>query len=150
MQVTAPSLLFAMSLLAAVPAKSADSVSLCQVLKTPAEYEQKELVITAGYRVGYEWQELICFACPTAERIWVEFRPDVAGNSKLPRVTAFDQLVKVTFRGTFSGAGHRYGHENGYAFQFVVAEVKSAKRVWKLNSRQSEIPTDVKSKVCER
>ena len=124
-------------------------VKLCAVLKNPSGNDQKQFVITAGFRVGYEWQELLCYDCPTSERVWVEFDPAAKGISKLPKSEAFHQLYKVTLRGTFEARSHRYGHENGYAFQFRVMEVKSAKLLWSLTPGKTDIPVDVKSMVCE-
>lgn len=124
------------------------SLSLCAVLKDPSLYQQKDLVIAAGYRVGFEWQELLCFTCASNDRVWVEFDPDTKGISKIPKSRTFDQLYKVTFRGTFEG-GSLYGHNSGYAFQFQVSEVKSAELVWRLATRHKEIPADVKACVCE-
>ncbi|HEX3880561.1 MAG TPA: hypothetical protein VHW24_26445, partial [Bryobacteraceae bacterium] len=52
-----------------------------------------------------------------------------------PESSAFDQLEKVTFQGTFEGPGS-YGHLGGYRYQFNVNEVKTAVRVWKLNRKE--------------
>lgn len=136
-------------------AVGAEVVRLCDVLKQPAQYQSKELVITAGFRVGYEWQVLVCYDCPSngcsdcgkLYDVWVEFEPGVKGSSRLSKVVAFDQLEKVTFQGTFHGPG-TYGHLGGYRYQFNVNEVKAAVRVWKLNRKANDAPSKVKASVC--
>jgi hypothetical protein len=132
------------------PATGAEVVDLCDVLGSPGQYEHKELVVTAGFRVGYEWQELVCYVCPSKGRIWVEFTRDTRGASKLPKVKAFDQLEKVTFQGLFEGREKAYGHLSGYRFRFIVTEVKAATRVWKLNPKENDAPAETKAAVCDR
>jgi hypothetical protein len=138
-------------------AAGAEMVRLCDVLKNPSQYKSKELLITAGFRVGFEWQVFVCYECTSTCKecndqreqlydVWVKFEQGVKGASKLPKVKAFDQLEKVTFQGTFEGPGS-YGHLGGYRYQFNVNEVKAAVRVWKLNRKQNDAPPDVKAKV---
>jgi hypothetical protein len=55
------------ALLFARLAAGADAVRLCDVLKNPNQYEGKELIISAGFRVGYEWQALVCYDCTSTE-----------------------------------------------------------------------------------
>ena len=149
-----------LALLLARLAAGAEAVRLCDVLKNPNQYQGKELVITAGFRVGFEWQALVCYDCAstatksatTSARIydvWVNFEQGVKGASKLPKVKGFDQLEKVIFRGTFEGPG-TYGHLGGYRYQFNVNEVKAAVRVWKVNRKENDAPPDVKETVCRR
>ena len=146
------------ALLFARLAAGAEVVRLCDVLRKPAQYQSKELIITAGFRVGYEWQVLVCYDCQSngcngdcgkLYNVWVEFEQGVKGSSKLPKVAAFDQLEKVTFQGIFQGPG-TYGHLGGYRYQFNVNEVKAAVRVWKLNRKENDAPPDVKASVCSR
>lgn len=137
-------------------AVGADVVHLCDVLRKPAQYQGKELIITAGFRVGYEWQVLVCYDCQgngcngdcgKLYDVWVEFERGVKGSSKLPKVAAFDQLEKVTFQGTLQRPG-TYGHLGGYRYQFNVNEVKAAERVWKLNRKENDASSKVKVSVC--
>jgi hypothetical protein len=139
-------------------AAGADDVRLCDLLKNPNQNQGKELIITSGFRVGYEWQALVCYDCTSQEYndqhpktydVWVNFEKDVKGASKLPKVKAFDQLEKVIFQGTFEGPG-TYGHLGGYRYQFNVREIKSAVRLWKLNRKENDAPADVKASVCRR
>ena len=151
-----------LALLLARLAAGAEAVHLCDVLKNPNQHEGKELVISAGFRVGYEWQVLVCYDCTSTTTskecnnqcgqiydVWVNFKHGVQGASKLPKVKAFDQLEKVTFQGTFEGPG-TYGHLGGYRYQFNVTEVKVAVRVWKLSRKENDAPPDVKASVCKR
>jgi hypothetical protein len=136
-------------------AGGAEVVRLCDVLRNPTLHRGKELSITAGFRVGYEWQVLVCYDCSTNEcsdcgklyDVWVNFEQGVKGASKLPKVAAFDQLEKATFQGTFEGPGS-YGHLGGYRYQFNVNEVKAAVRVWKLNPKENDAPSKLKASVC--
>jgi hypothetical protein len=134
----------------------AEVVRLCDVLRTPAQYQRRELIITAGFRVGYEWQVLVCYDCPSngcngdcakLYDVWVDFEHGVKGSSKLPKRAAFDQLEKVTFQGTFQGPG-TYGHLGGYRYQFNVNEIKAATRVWKLNPKENDASAKVKASLC--
>ena len=147
-------------MLAANLATGGEVVRLCDVLKNPSQYKGRELILTAGFRVGFEWQVLVCYECKSVCKtcdnqreqiydVWVNFEQDVKGAHKLPKVKAFDQLEKVTFRGTFEGPG-TYGHLGGYRYQFNVHEVNSAARVWKLHGNETDAPAQVKASVCGR
>jgi len=138
-------LLMVVSLQASNRPASGPSVSLCEVFANPSAYERKGLTITAGYRVGFEWSELSCFTCSSRDKVWVEFDPDVKGASKIGKAKRFDQLYKVTFVGTFEG-----GPGGGYAVQFRVIEVKTAKLRWRFGRRTTQIPEQVKAQACGR
>jgi hypothetical protein len=145
-----------LALLFARLAAGTEVVRLRDVLRESAQYRNKELIITAGFRVGYEWQVLVCYDCPSngcngdcakLYDVWVDFEKGIKLSSKLPKVAASDQLEKVTFQGTFQGPG-TYGHLGGYRYQFNVNEVKAAVRVWKLNRKGNDASSKVKASVC--
>jgi hypothetical protein len=84
-----------LALLFAGLAAGADGVRLCDVPRNPAQHQGKELIIGAGFRVGYEWQVLVCYDCTINEckgdcgklyDVWVNFERDVKESSKLPKV----------------------------------------------------------------
>jgi len=124
-------------------------VRLCDVLDHPRDFDGKELVLTAGLRLGFEWQELMCFTCNSAQRVWVEFDEDVKGWRRIGKARAFDQVYKVTVRGTFSTGDGTYGHLNGYRFQLHVSEIRRARRIWSFRDRQRELSPSLKATLCE-
>jgi hypothetical protein len=134
-------------LVAILPADGSD-VSLCSLLREPKAYSGREVTLTAGYRVGFEWQELACATCNATQRVWVEFDTGAKGARKLGKFTGkFDSLFRVRVRGLISERGH-YGHSNGYGYQFLVREVLSAERVWQMTPRQPTVPASVELEVC--
>jgi hypothetical protein len=120
----------------------------CSLVREPERYAGREVVVTVGYRAGFEWQELVCAACAVSVRVWAEFDPDVKGGRKLGKFTGrFDSLYRVRVRGVLSEGGH-YGHSNGYACQFLVREVLAAKRLWEMHPRQPLAPVTVQREAC--
>ena len=120
----------------------------CSLIHDPERYVGHEVVVTVGYRAGFEWQELVCACCATTVKVWAEFDPDVKGGRKLGKFTnRFDSLYRVRVRGVLSEPGH-YGHSNGYAYQFVVREVIAARRLWEMHPRQPKAPATRESEAC--
>ncbi len=124
-------------------------VSLCAVMQAPEKYDGQELTMTVGYRVGFEWQELVCSPCNIRNKVWVEFDPDLKGAKKLKPTDRFDSLYRVRIRGVFVGKQGHYGHLNGYPYQFLIQEILSAKRVWQITPRQDRIPDATAAAACQ-
>ncbi len=145
----APAFLCLLFLLVSSLAEGAD-ISICTVMQSPERYDGQELTMTVGYRVGFEWQELVCAPCNISQKVWVEFDSEVKGAKKLGKTTnRFDSLYRVRVRGTFVGEKGHYGHLNGYPYQFVIREVLSAKRLWQITPRQSKMPDGAAAAACQ-
>ncbi len=128
--------------------KAAD-ISLCSVMQSPEKYDGQELTMTVGYRVGFEWQELVCAPCKNSQRVWVEFDPDLKGGQKLGKSTGRDSLFRVRIRGVFVGVRGHYGHLNGYEYQFLVKEVLSANRLWQMTPLPPNVPANTAASACQ-
>lgn len=137
-------------LLLAVVVSSAQTqdTPFCSLLRQPERYAGREVIVTVGYRAGFEWQELVCAACGTTVKVWAEFDPDVKSGRKLGKFTGrFDSLYRVRVRGVLSERGH-YGHSNGYDHQFLIREVLAAKRLWEMNPHRPEAPQTSEREAC--
>jgi hypothetical protein len=120
----------------------------CSLLRDPERYARREVILTVGYRTGFEWQEIVCAACGIKVKVWAEFAPDLKGGRKLGKFTGrFDSLYRVRVRGVLSERGS-YGHSNGYDYQFFVREVLAAKRLWEMNPHQPEAPQIREREAC--
>lgn len=97
--------LLLLSVLLAGFVTGAEVVRLCDVLRNPGKYRGKKLSITAGFRVGYEWQALACYDCagvsgePNEKRedpylVWVEFSLDLRGASQASQSEGFRSTGK--------------------------------------------------------
>lgn len=141
-------LLASCGLLAAASSADSADISLCLLLRDPQRYAGRETTVTVGYRAGFEWQELVCAACGTTEKVWAEFDADVKGARKLGKFTGrFDSLYRVRVRGVLSERGH-YGHSNGYDYEFRVSEVLAAKRLWQMTPHQPKVPAEMLRDAC--
>ena len=133
-------------LLFSTRAKAGD-VSLCSVMSAPEKYSGVELTMTVGYRAGFEWQELVCSSCNIRNKIWVEFDPD-SSDEKLKSSDRFDSLYRVRIRGVFIGEKGHYGHLNAYEYRFLIREVLSAKRLWRMSPRKPKVPAAIEAAAC--
>jgi len=110
------------------------SVRYCDLVQNYKEYDGKHVVVRASYRYGEEWTELFGMNCRDRwENTWLEFVPE--DEKKLRRVKRkaprYQGTFNATFYGWFNSTGGRYGHLNGYAFEFRAEFLKDLKVVSK-------------------
>src|SRR6266404_9616721 len=59
------------------------TVEFCDLIRNPKLYDRKEVRVTAIYRLGYEWQDLYCLNCLSAENmVSLEFDSDFDSCTK--------------------------------------------------------------------
>jgi len=111
---------------AETPARAAQEVSYCELVKTPLSFSGKRIRVRAVYKYGFEIQRLdppTC--CPERGiKIWVEIGSGLEGGSlnlfhKLPKGMG---LALATLVGTFESGGP-YG-DGGYRFKFTVDHIE--------------------------
>lgn len=108
------------------PARSQTTVTLCELLRNPNEYNGKVVTVRATLRFGFEWSQLYCLDCLESGRAWLDLPSDLEEDQisrkalkKLPREAG---IVNLTVQGVFSSGG-TYGHENGYQFQIRAVRI---------------------------
>lgn len=132
-----------------VAANSALPVAYCDLVRDPRAYDGKLVAVQATYRYGEEWQELLCMECRDVGKTWLEFDSDSITRSKseLRKLPKNHGLVNGQFIGTFHSSGGRFG-DGGYAFKFVVKEVKNITIVARSGWELDLLSESVSSRVC--
>lgn len=127
-------------------------VNFCYLLKNPDAYKDKTVRVKATYRYGFEWSELYCSNCIGKGQVWVDFTESFSENSKKKYRKKLNEngdggrTVNVTFVGKFLAQG-RYGHMNGYPFNFIVEKVENAEIIYKYSPVFNSLPDEVKPKT---
>jgi hypothetical protein len=137
------------------PASETPVVSLCDLLRKPADYDGKEIKVRAQYHIGFEYLSLDDPSCKDyavvttphwiGNVVWAEFDESVEATTKPEIYSDFKRLasvccpagwrdteVELLVVGKFSRAGDKgYGHLGRYALQLVISrieEVRDTKR----------------------
>ncbi|HVR06409.1 MAG TPA: TonB family protein [Thermoanaerobaculia bacterium] len=137
-----------------VPSDLQAPTSLCIALASVDRGQERTIVVSGVYRVGYEAailydpQQLRCDE-DVQPLTWIEFAKD-ADTTVLDKILEKDDRAYVTFSGTLFGPpplepdtpklpdkwsagdrmrGTRYGHQNHYRTQLLVSRVVAAARV---------------------
>src|SRR5215467_6711320 len=107
-------------------ADTAATVSFCELVSNPERYKGKEVTVRATYKYGFEWQVLYCLSCLDRGRVWLEIADDLddASEKTLKRAPEGAGTVNLTVQGVLLSGG-RYGHLNGYQYQFVAHRVRN-------------------------
>ena len=127
---------------------------LCTILKSPSQYDGRQVVVEATYRAGFEASELYCLSCNDRGGVWVDFDgPDGSDNV----TKAIDRLLRKhrgTVNGTFSGVfhfqeGHKYGHLNSWSYQISLDSAQDLRLVDHLGLSPRALSSESRSKVCQ-
>lgn len=126
------------------------TVSLCTLLSKPAEYNGKEIRVSAQYHIGFEYSYFDDPSCKdyavettpywTGNTVWAEFGESVEAATKPEVYKKFrekanlccpsgwrDSQAEVVVTGRFFKAeveGEGYGHSGRYALQIIVNRVE--------------------------
>jgi hypothetical protein len=104
---------------------SQDSISFCDLLRNPAKYDGKEVIVRATWRYGFEWSQFDCIDCSTKGMTWLEISPELdEKSSRVLKHIPKAGIVNITVEGVFQSNGH-FGHLNGYANQFIARRVSN-------------------------
>jgi hypothetical protein len=125
------------------------SVSYCDLVRRPYEYDGKGVAVWATYRYGFEWQELFCVKCRGDRKTWLEFvemPPDV--HRALSLAPRHEGTLNATFQGTFRGTGGPFG-DGGYAFGFDVRSVRGIEVVSRKGWAPQRLSTAEQGKLCQ-
>jgi hypothetical protein len=104
----------------------------CELIESPEKFDKKLIRVKAVYRYGFEWSEIYSLKCETKKRIWVERIEKACKNAspidKLASAQKGGKTVGIIAVGRFrDGKDGRYGHLNGYNFQFEIECFDKAK-----------------------
>src|SRR2546423_8361139 len=72
-----------------IEAENNDPMPLCKFLGSPDRNENKEVMVRATYRVGYEASELYCLSCSEKSHVWVKFNSKDGGEKAAKAVSDF-------------------------------------------------------------
>jgi hypothetical protein len=96
----------------------------CELLRSPEQYNGKEVTVRATHQYGFEWSTLYCLNCLDKGKAWLDFSEDIDDFSEAALKSAPKDagIVNLTVKGTFM-SGSTYGHLNGYRYRFVARKV---------------------------
>ena len=133
--------------------KDIPTVAYCDLIRNPDTYSGKLVRISAVYRFGFEWQEFYCLDCFEMEtRTWVKFDDEESSCTRRvsKRLTkAWAGTFSMTVVGEFQSSRGRYGHENGYRYQFMVKCVEAQKRLLKSGFFPAQVPSGTLKDACK-
>ena len=116
------------------PSDSIPTVSYCDLVRNPSAYADKLIRVHATWVYGFEITALYDAACLDRDnRAWFEtvdedqLCPTSKKNFRKLKKEGFAK-ADVTVVGKLY-SGHRFGHENGYNFKFVVSCLERAKQI---------------------
>lgn len=128
------------------------TVEFCDLIHTPKLYDRKEVRVTAIYRLGYEWQDLYCLNCFSAENMAsLEFDSDFDSCTKRSlrrNLNSFEGTFAVTLVGTLFDSGDRYGYKGGYRFKFLAKCAERADRLLKDGRSPAVLPQKARDKIA--
>lgn len=134
---------------APAPEKPVQTVSLCDLVRSPRDFDQKRVRIQATYRYGFEWSELYCEDCLDVGLVWLDF--DTAFDESTDKKTRSrikwsekGRTVNITAVGKFYAVG-KFGHLGGYPFKFVAEYFERAEVI--LNDSPVTLPAKVRGKA---
>jgi hypothetical protein len=119
----------------------APTVSFCQLVRNPAQYDKLVVRTRALLRVDLENEVLYEPECDSPEsHVWAAFDPSyVHSNQQLKEklgellrrtATSPTRTVQVTIVGRFEGSnGKGYGHLDGYRYRFSIIRIEQADQV---------------------
>lgn len=139
------------------PNQLLETVSLCQLTQHWEQYDHKIVRIEANYRAGFEISEVYDPGCATSDHTaWVKLLPYGSPSpvpaeleAKLSELLKQKGRARITAVGEFDGpkkvdvppglspeatdamreTNSRYGHMNGWRFQFVFSRVEKVEPV---------------------
>lgn len=125
------------------------TVSFCEVLKNPQNFDQKSIRIKAIYRYGFEWSELYCLDCRDKGLVWLDFEDsfDSLTKSKVRKNIKWSEkgrTVNIIAIGKFYTNG-KFGHLGGYPYKFVAEYIESAEVI--LKDSPVVLPGEVRQKA---
>jgi hypothetical protein len=125
------------------------TVSYCDLVRSPEQYDGKEVNIFATYRYGFEWQEVFCLDCRNVAKTWLEIDDDMPSDSiKALRKAPKDAgIINAVFTGVFRSSGGPFG-DGGYRFQFTAKRISKIEVVYKDGRVPEMLPPDARKKVC--
>ena len=133
-------------------AKREIPVEFCDLIHNPKLYDRKEVRVTAIYRLGYEWQDLYCLNCLSAENMaLLEFDADFDSCTKRSVKRNLDSVegtFAVTLIGTLFDSGDRYGYKGAYRFKFLAKCAERADRLLRDGQSPAVLPQKVRDKVA--
>lgn len=105
--------------------KDISNVSLCRLLRSPEEFEQRAVRITAIFRRGFEKSEFYSLKCPSDMKVWVgghNNKECKKGREVLETDNNGDeQTAGVVVVGWFTGKEGRYRHSGGSRYYFYIS-----------------------------
>jgi hypothetical protein len=95
----------------AYDASKLPTVNFCELVQHPELYDGKQIRISAIYRLGYEWSDLYCSGCYSAEKmVLLEFEDEFESRTE-PRIVKslsdFEGTYAITLIGQFRDSGGR-------------------------------------------
>lgn len=124
-------------------------VDYCDLIRHASDYDGKAVAVKATYRYGFEWQELYCVGCAAPSKIWLDFSPDSAFESRRPfaRAPRHQGTLNGTFYGSFESTGGPFG-DGGYKYRLRLQKVANVRVVSKSGGVASSLPASERAKVC--
>lgn len=105
-------------------AEQIKNADLCEILKSPQEFEGKSVKVKAVYRYGFEWSEIYTLKCQTNKRIWVETTDKKCQDSSkaedLPFAGVESKTAGIIAEGKFTFKKEGYGYMNSFDYKFTV------------------------------
>jgi hypothetical protein len=127
-------------------------VGFCDLIHNPKLYDRKEVRVTAIYRLGYEWQDLYCLNCFSAENMAsVEFDADFDSCTKKSvrrNLNSFEGTFAVTLIGTLFDSGDSHGYKGAYRFKFLVKCAERVDKLLKDGRSPAVLPQKARDKVA--
>lgn len=127
-------------------------VNYCNLVDTPDKFNQREIILSATYRYGFEQSELYCLGCEDSGSTWVEFDESFKKSTKskyrkMVRKNGFrGRTVNVEAIGIFySGGG--YG-DGSYSNKFVIKSLRKAEIVADSGLLPKVLSVEQRARVC--
>lgn len=127
------------------------TVSYCELMRSPEQYQGKVIRVSAIYQYGFEWSELYCPECVNEAKTWVDLDESFVSSTKanlrkkIGPHGVTGRTVWVTMVGRFD-VGGGYGHMGAYRFRLMVDRLENAQVIVD-DSSPSALPKKVLSRL---
>jgi hypothetical protein len=129
-------------------AQTIETVSYCDLMRQPAQYNGKVIRVSAIYRYGFEWSTLYCPECIDETQTWIGFSETFISSTKRSLRKKIGEngfrgkTVKVKLVGRFDGGGG-YGHMGVYKYRIIVDRLEEAEVILKDSPSPNVVPKEV-------
>jgi hypothetical protein len=118
------------------------AVHFCDLVRNPAQYDGKVVVVRASLRSDIASDEMFCLSCLGMGGTQWE------GSRRLRKKIPVPAIVNATFVGVFESSKGPYGHMGLYRFSFRATSARDMSVVYRGTTPPLSLSAELQAKMC--